>query len=312
MMELLRGATASFIRNHFGEGTFSRYYLKTTRSSLKWGAESIRKTAEAFLISMNRFMDCQLIEGALMDPLLNDLSLGIQLNAEEIRSFMMMTQRRGEVFITKNVIPKMLKIVDEKVASKLRESTSDGVKGQNSMYLLFAILELLIYLLKPHRNRKFVFETGLRFTSNTAIFKCLRLPLSARYFELFEFKKLILLVIRIAQFFGAKSDITISLHQTLQPLMLALKDRVPLKDRAEFGPKPVLFSVYRADECRELLFMIYTSFQSIFSEKQMDAELDQKEPRASKEIKRIVLEYMEQRRSMNLMHHKKQTVSLKV
>ena len=59
--------------------------------------------------------------------------------------------------------------------------------------------------------------------------------------------------------------------------------------------------------------MIYTSFQSIFSEKQLDSELDQIEPKSSKQIKRIVLHYMEQRRSINnsLKKDKKQTVSLK-
>eukprot|EP01083_Nonionella_stella_P193307 714091_1 len=58
--------------------------------------------------------------------------------------------------------------------------------------------------------------------------------------------------------------------------------------------------------------MIYTSFQSIFSEKQLDNELDAIEIKSSKQIKRIVLHYMEQRRSIaNNRKDKKQTVSLK-
>ncbi len=124
-MELLKATTTSFIRNHFGERTFSRYYLATTRSALKCGVPSIRAMAEAFLVSMNSLND-QVIESALIDPLLHDLSVGAQLNAEEVRSFMMMTQRRGEVLIAKKVIPKMLRIVDDKVALRMNGGGGGG------------------------------------------------------------------------------------------------------------------------------------------------------------------------------------------
>eukprot|EP01083_Nonionella_stella_P299576 1018259_1 len=306
MMELLKPNTANFIRNHFGEYNFSKYYMKTIRSSLKSNNTQIRKTAEIFLISMNKFMELNMIENSIIDPILNDLNNNVSLNPQEIRSFMMITQSRGEIFITKHVIPKMLNIINDKIATKIQQqsplSTSSNTQ---SLYVIFAILELLIYLLKPHRTRKFVLRTGLTFTDNTAIFKCLRLPLNGKYFNLIEFKKLILLVIRIAQFFGPKSEITQSLLKTLEPMMIKLKERVG-------DPQCVSFNVYTSNDCRELLFMIYTSFQSIFSEKQLDAELDQIELKSSKEIKSIVLYYMGQRRSINnTKKDKKQTVSLK-
>ena len=308
IMELLKPNTANFIRNHFGEYNFSKYYMKTIRGSLKSTNISIRKTAEIFLISMNKFMELKLIENSIIDPILSDLNNNISLNPQEIRSFMMITQSRGEIFITKHVIPKMLNIINDNILSLHVGSTTNNNNNNNKFYIIFGILELLIYLLKPHRNRKFVFQTGLKFTDNTAIFKCLRLPLNGKYyFNLIEFKKLILLVIRIAQFFGPKSEITQSLLKTLEPMMVKLKERVIGSTTNDS------FNVYSSNDCRELLFMIYTSFQSIFSEKQLDAELDQIELKSSKQIKRIVLHYMEQRRSINnsISPKKKQTVSLK-
>ncbi len=50
------------------------------------------------------------------------------------------------------------------------------------------------------------------------------------------------------------------------------------------------------DNNNNKIFMICT-FQSIFTEKQLDNELDTIEIKSSKQIKRIVLHCMEQRRS---------------
>eukprot|EP01084_Bolivina_argentea_P226072 381922_1 len=88
-------------------------------------------------------------------------------------------------------------------------------------------------------------------------------------------------------------------------MMIKLKERVENINNKSF-------TIYTSNDCCELLFMIYTSFQSIFSEKQLDNELDAIEIKSSKQIKRIVLHYMEQRRSINNnKKDKKQTVSLK-
>ena len=176
---------------------------------------------------MNKFMELKLIENSIIDPILNDLNNNICLNPQEIRSFMILTESRGEIFITKHVIPKMLNIINDKISNRFYSSSEHhhhhhhySSDSSLSAYIIFAILELLIHLLKPHLNRKFVFQTGTKFTDNTAIFKCLKLPLLGRYWNLIEFKKLILLVIRIAQFFGPKSEITQSLLKTLEPMMI--------------------------------------------------------------------------------------------
>ncbi len=56
---------------------------------------------------MNKFMGLSLIEDSIIDPIFIDLNNNISLNPQEIRSFMMITQSRGEIFITKHVIPKL-------------------------------------------------------------------------------------------------------------------------------------------------------------------------------------------------------------
>ena len=49
IMELLKPNTANFIRNHFGEHNFSKYYMKTIRLSLKNPTNvQIRKTGVFF------------------------------------------------------------------------------------------------------------------------------------------------------------------------------------------------------------------------------------------------------------------------
>ena len=80
----------------------------------------------------------------------NDLDkLQPPLNAQEIRSFMMITQTRGEVFITKHVNPKLLAIVERKCAAIEATQAERGHDhdGDHCLLLIFGMLELLIYLI---------------------------------------------------------------------------------------------------------------------------------------------------------------------